>query len=230
MGQVVGRSFGLLHPTPGGMHTMQSRSVASIAMRRGGLTEAEKPLVVDLAVTAMEELLRMAQADQHLWMPVDSDNKELLNYDEHALQFPRGIGFARPHTGLKTEATRETGPVMSDAVSLVETLMDSCQWMEMFTCMVSRALTVDVLSTDVNGNRHGALQVMYAELQILSPLVPTREIYSLRYCKQHTEGIWAMLEVSVDGIRDNPPLSLMRCRRRPSGMFIQDKSLTATAR
>jgi homeobox-leucine zipper protein len=119
---------------------------------------------------------------------------------------------------------------MSDAVSLVETLMDSCEWMEMFACMVSRALTVDVLSTDVNGNRHGALQLMYAELRILSPLVPTREIYSLRCCKQHTEGIWAMLEVSVDGIRDNPPPSLMRCRRRPSGMFIQDKSLTATAR
>ncbi|CAK9198064.1 unnamed protein product [Sphagnum troendelagicum] len=198
-------------------------------MRRGGLTEAEKPLVVDLAVTAMEELLRMAQADQHLWMPVDSDNKELLNYEEHALQFPRGIGFAGPHTGLKTEATRETGPVMSDAVSLVETL-DSCEWMEIFACMVSRALTVDVLSTDDNGNRHGALQLMYAELQILSPLVPTREIYSLRYCKQHTEGIWAMLEVSVDGIRDNPPPSLMRYRRRPSGMCIQDKSLTATAR
>jgi hypothetical protein len=35
--------------------------------------------VVDLAVTAMEELLRMAQADQHLWMPIDGDNKELLN-------------------------------------------------------------------------------------------------------------------------------------------------------
>ncbi len=164
---------------------MQSRSVASIAMRRGGLTEAEKPLVVDLAVKTMEELLRMAQADQHLWMPIDSVNKELLNYKEYTLQFPRGIGFTRPHTGLKTEATRETGPVMSNAVSLVETLMDSCEWMEMFPCMVSRALTVDVLSTDVNGNRHGALQLMYAELQILSPLVPTREIYFLRYCKQH---------------------------------------------
>jgi homeobox-leucine zipper protein len=71
---------------------------------------------------------------------------------------------------------------------------------------------------------------MYAELQILSPLVPTREIYFLCYCKQHTEGIWAMVEVSVDGIRDNPPPALMRCRRGPSGMLIQDKSLTATAR
>ncbi|CAM6012247.1 unnamed protein product [Sphagnum balticum] len=195
-----------------------------VATRPGGLTEAEKPLVVDLAVTAMEELLRMSQADQPLWMPVDSGNIELLNYEEYTLQFPRGIGFGRPHAGLKTEATRETGLVMSDAVSLVETLMDACQWTEMFPCMVSRALTVDVLSTGVNGNRHGALQLMYAELQVLSPLVPTREIYFLRYCKQHAEGIWAVVDVSVDSIRDNPPPSLMRCRRRPSGMLIQDTS------
>ncbi len=217
-------SFGA-HPTaPGDMDIVHNPSVVDVATRPGGLTEAEKPLVVDLAVTAMEELLRMAQADQPLWMPVDSGNIELLNYEEYTLQFPRGIGFGRPHAGLKTEATRETGLVMSDAVSLVETLMDSCQWMEMFPCMVSRALTVDVLSTGVNGNRHGALQLMYAELQVLSPLVPTREIYFLRYCKQHAEGIWAVVDVSVDSIRDNPPPSLMRCRRRPSGMLIQDTS------
>jgi homeobox-leucine zipper protein len=68
------------------------------------------------------------------------------------------------------------------------------------------------------------LQLMYAELQVLSPVVPTREIYFLRYCKQHAEGIWAVVDVSVDSIRDNPPPSLMRCRRRPSGMLIQDTS------
>jgi homeobox-leucine zipper protein len=57
---------------------------------------------------------------------------------------------------------------------------------------------------------------------VLSPLVPTREIYFLRYCKQHAEGVWAVVDVSVDSLRDNPPPSLMRCRRRPSGMLIQD--------
>ncbi|CAM6056711.1 unnamed protein product [Sphagnum tenellum] len=155
-------------------------------------------------------------------MPADSGNKEQLNYEEYTLQSPRSIGL-RPR-GLKTEATRETGLVMSDAISLVEALMDSCQWMEMFPCMVSRALTVDVLSTGVNGNRHGALQLMYAELQVLSPVVPTREIYFLRYCKQHAEGVWAVVDVSVDSIRDNAPPCLMRCRRRPSGMLIQETS------
>jgi homeobox-leucine zipper protein len=55
-------------------------------------------------------------------------------------------------------------------------------------------------------------------------LVPTREIYFLRYCKQHAEGVWAVVDVSVDSIRDNPPPCLMRCRRRPSGMLIQETS------
>jgi homeobox-leucine zipper protein len=56
---------------------------------------------------------------------------------------------------------------------------------------------VGVLSTGVPRNRNGALQPMYAELQVLSPLVPTREIYFLRYCKQHAEGVWAVVMSAV---------------------------------
>lgn len=63
---------------------------------------------------------------------------------------------------------------------------------------------------------------MYAEWQVLSPLVPTREMYFLRFCKQHAEGVWAVVDVSVDSLRDNPPPALMLCRRRPSGCLIQD--------
>ncbi|XP_024394838.1 homeobox-leucine zipper protein PROTODERMAL FACTOR 2 isoform X1 [Physcomitrium patens] len=214
-----GSSFGGMHPTPGNLDLVAGPSVADVATRPGGLTEAEKPMVVELAMMAMEELVRMAQAEEPLWLSMDS-GKAQLNYDEYMRQFPRGIGM-RP-SGLKPEATRETALVMMNGVNLVETLMDATQWMDMFPCMVSRALTVDVLSTGVTGNRNGALQLMYAELQVLSPLVPTREIYFLRYCKQHAEGVWAVVDVSVDSLRDNPPPSLMRCRRRPSGVLIQD--------
>lgn len=221
--QVGGSSFG------GGMHggggvnmdMVAGPSVVDVATRPGGLTEAEKPMVVELAVMAMEELVRMAQAEEPLWVRMGEGGvKEQLNYDEYMRQFPQGIGM-RP-VGLKTEATRETALVMMNGVNLVETLMDATQWMDMFPCMVSRALTVDVLSSGVPSNRNGALQLMYAELQVLSPLVPTREIYFLRYCKQHAEGVWAVVDVSVDSLRDNPPPSLMRCRRRPSGVLIQD--------
>ncbi|CAM6105831.1 unnamed protein product [Calypogeia fissa] len=217
----VGGSFGLHQG--GGSDLMRGPSVADIAARPGGLSEAEKPMVYDLAAAAMEEFLRLAQEQEPLWIlgpEGSSGSKETLNYDEYVRCFPRGIG-PKPF-GLKTEATRDTGLVMMNGVTLVNTLLDSARWTEMFPCLVSRALTVEVLSTGVNGNRDNALQVMYAETQVLSPLVPTREMYFLRYCKQHAEGVWAVVDVSIDSLRDNPPPALMLCRRRPSGCLIQD--------
>lgn len=119
----------------------------------------------------------------------------------------------------------------------------------MFSGIVSKASTLDVLSTGVAGNYNGALQVvmwnsmftlincfydytyyfffffcylnpqMTAEFQVLSPLVPTRESYYVRYCKQHAEGTWAVVDVSLDTIRPSPTV---RCRRRPSGCLIQE--------
>lgn len=62
---------------------------------------------------------------------------------------------------------------------------------------------------------------MHAELQVLSPLVPVREVNFLRFCKQHAEGLWAVVDVSIDTIRENPP-AFSSCRRLPSGCVVQD--------
>lgn len=64
---------------------------------------------------------------------------------------------------------------------------------------------------------------MRAELQVLSPLVPIREVNFLRFCKQHAEGVWAVVDVSIDGIRETPTASsYTNCRRLPSGCVVQD--------
>lgn len=60
---------------------------------------------------------------------------------------------------------------------------------------------------------------MTAEFQVPSPLVPTRENYFVRYCKQHVDGIWAVVDVSLDNLQPGP---LVKCRRRPSGCLIQE--------
>lgn len=60
---------------------------------------------------------------------------------------------------------------------------------------------------------------MTAELQLPTPLVPTRESYFVRYCKQHADGTWAVVNVSLDNLRPSPSA---RCRRRPSGCLIQE--------
>ncbi|EFJ25150.1 hypothetical protein SELMODRAFT_450557 [Selaginella moellendorffii] len=194
-------------------------SMLELATRPGGLSQVEKPLVAELAIIAMEELLALAQSREPLWILEENGAKESLNGEEYMQQFSRGLGPTP--VGLKAEVTRDTGLVMMNGAALVDTIMDA-RWMDMFSCIISRALTSEVLSTGVGGNWNNALQlVMYAEFQVLSPLVPTREAYFLRYCKQHAEGVWAIVDVSVDGLRENPPPQL-RNRLRPSGFLIQD--------
>lgn len=69
---------------------------------------------------------------------------------------------------------------------------------------------------------------MKAELQVLSPLVPIREVIFLRFCKQLAEGAWAVVDVSIDGLmRDQNSATTstaanLKCRRLPSGCVMQD--------
>ncbi|CAH9081537.1 unnamed protein product [Cuscuta epithymum] len=182
-----------------------------------GPTDADKPMIIELAVAAMEELVRMAQAGEPLWVPSPDNSSKILSEDEYVRSFPRGIG-PKP-LGLISEASRESSVVIMNHINLVEILMDVNQWANVFAGIVSRAITLEVLSTGVAGNYNGALQVMSAEFQVPSPLVPTRENYFLRYCKQHSDGTWAVVDVSLDTLRPSP---ISRCRRRPSGCLIQE--------
>lgn len=60
---------------------------------------------------------------------------------------------------------------------------------------------------------------MSMEFQVPSPLVPTRESYFVRYCKNNPDGTWAVVDVSLDSLRPSP---VIKCRRRPSGCLIQE--------
>ncbi|KAF1899771.1 hypothetical protein Lal_00019903 [Lupinus albus] len=184
-----------------------------------GPSESDKPIIIELAVAAMEELIGMAQMGEPLWLTTHTldGTSIVLNEDEYIRTFPLGIG-PKP-TGFKSEASRETTVVIMNHVNLVEILMDVNQWSTVFSGIVSKAMTLEVLSTGVAGNCNGALQVMTAELQVPSPLVPTREYYFVRYCKQHVNGTWAVVDVSLDNLRPSPS---PRCRRRPSGCLIQE--------
>ncbi|KAL2524005.1 Homeobox-leucine zipper protein MERISTEM L1 [Abeliophyllum distichum] len=182
-----------------------------------GPTDVDKPIIIELAVAAMEELIRMAHTGEPLWIPSSDNSGETLSEDEYIQTFPRGIG-PKP-LGLKSEASRESAVVIMNHNNLVEILMDVNQWQTVFSTIVSRAMTLEILSTGVAGNYNGALQVMSAEFQVPSPLVPTREIYFVRYCKQHADGTWAVVDVSLDNLR---PGSISKCRRRPSGCLIQE--------
>lgn len=90
-----------------------------------GPSEADKPMIVELAVAAMEELLRMAQSGDPLW------TDHVLNEDEYLRTFPRGIG-PKP-LGLRSEASRESTVVIMNHVNLVEILMDVASLLILFS-------------------------------------------------------------------------------------------------
>ncbi|KAK1422617.1 hypothetical protein QVD17_17902 [Tagetes erecta] len=183
-----------------------------------GHTQTEKPVIIELAIVAMEELIKMAQVGKPLWIPTSHDSStETLNEDEYMRSLASGIGPKL--MGFKSEASRESIVVIMNHMTLVEILMDVNQWSNVFCGIVSRAMTVEVLSTGIAGNYNGALQVMTAEYQVPSPLVPTRENYFVRYCKQLDNGTWAVVDVSLDSLRSS---SVVRSRRRPSGCVIQE--------
>lgn len=61
------------------------------------------------------------------------------------------------------------------------------------------------------------------EFQIISDLVPAREMKFLRFCKQQAEGVWAVVDVSVDTVQESSqPHEIGNCRRLPSGCIVQD--------
>uniref|UniRef100_A0A0E0I7Y6 START domain-containing protein n=1 Tax=Oryza nivara TaxID=4536 RepID=A0A0E0I7Y6_ORYNI len=179
--------------------------------------DADKPMIVELAVAAMDELVQMAQLDEPLWSSSSEPAAALLDEEEYARMFPRGLGPKQ--YGLKSEASRHGAVVIMTHSNLVEILMDVNQFATVFSSIVSRASTHEVLSTGVAGNYNGALQVMSMEFQVPSPLVPTRESYFVRYCKNNSDGTWAVVDVSLDSLRPSP---VQKCRRRPSGCLIQE--------
>ncbi|GLT77589.1 hypothetical protein SLA2020_491580 [Shorea laevis] len=184
----------------------------------GGLTGLDRSMFLELALAAMDELVKMVQTDEPLWIRSLEGGRDVLNYDEYLRTFTPCIG-PKP-SGFVSEASRETGMVIINSLALVETLMDSNRWAEMFPCMIARTSTTEVISSGMGGTRNGALQLMRAELQVLSPLVPVREVSFLRFCKQHAEGVWAVVDVSIRETSGSP--SFMNCRRLPSGCVVQD--------
>ncbi|KAG2568120.1 hypothetical protein PVAP13_7NG292900 [Panicum virgatum] len=185
----------------------------------------DKSMFVQLAMRAMDELVKMAQMNEPLWIPSvsspGSSTVETLNWKEYSKTFLPCVGV-KP-IGFVSEASRESGIVNIDSAALVEFFMNERRWSDMFSCIVAKASTIEEISAGVAGSRDGALLLMQAELQVLSPLVPRREVTFLRFCNQLAEGVWAVVDVSVDGLeKDQCLVTSMNCRRLPSGCVVQE--------
>ncbi|KAG7533904.1 START domain [Arabidopsis thaliana x Arabidopsis arenosa] len=189
----IGGSISLEQPSNGGIGSQHLPIGHSVS---GGTSL----MFMDLAMEAMDELLKLAELDNLLWS--SKIEKESMNH---------------------LAGSRETGLVLINSLDLVETLMDTNKWAEMFECIVAVGSTVEMISNGTDGSRSGSLQLMQAEFQVMSPLVPIKQKKFLRYCKQHGDGLWAVVDVSYDINRENEYLKSYGCSKKfPSGCIIQD--------
>ncbi|RZS26034.1 hypothetical protein BHM03_00059328, partial [Ensete ventricosum] len=102
--------------------------VTPVQVVRAGATGAvdkaqERFVFLELALAAMDELVKMAQMEEPLWVPGLEAGSDALNYDEYYRCFSGCIG-GRP-TGFVSEATRETAVIIINSSALVDTLMDA---------------------------------------------------------------------------------------------------------
>jgi homeobox-leucine zipper protein len=178
-------------------------------------------------MSAKDELIIMATTAAPLWISALNPNSfihpEFLHEAEYKRIFTRGIDL-KPFN-FQTEASRYSATVPVSPITLVNILMDVDQWSTMFCSIISRARILNVLSTGIPGSYNETLQVMSAEFQVTSPYVPTRVTHFVRYCQQQSEGSWAIVDVSVDGLSSSIGMhSKSKCQKRPSGCLIQDLS------
>ncbi|XP_074369117.1 homeobox-leucine zipper protein ROC8-like [Apium graveolens] len=177
-----------------------------------------KPLMVDVSRNAMDELIKLVQSDSPFWIRSSADGGEVLNLECYESIFP---GVAKS-PNVRIESSKDSSVVIIDSLELVDKFMDANKWMEFFPNIVSRATTLEVVSSGLTGSRSGLLQLMYEELQVLSPLVPTRKFYFLRFCEQIEQHTWAIVDVSYNFPQQPFSTSQSPVRLLPSGCLIQD--------
>ncbi|KAL8248007.1 hypothetical protein R6Q59_009223 [Mikania micrantha] len=169
------------------------------------------------ASTAIEELLKLGLLNAPLWNKNMEGGGETLNFEEYARAFPHCRLGIKP-LGFVSESTRASGVLPMTSLALVEALLNAQRWREMFVGMIGSCDTMEVISNGIGGgSRNGALQVMKAEIQFISPLVPVRVVKFIRHAKQQANGIWIVVDVSVnDGMEGN------LTRKCPSGCILHD--------
>lgn len=196
--------------------------VPNLAYPPMSISDVDKSLMADIAASAMDELIRLLQSNEPLWIKSAADGRELLNLESYERVFPRPNSHLK-NPSIRIEASRDSGVVIMNDLALVDMFVDENKWMELFPAIVSKARTIEVISSGMLGSHSGTLQLMYGELQVLSALVPTRKLYFLRFVQQIEAGSWAIVDVSYDvPNQDNSFSSSCKAHRLASGCLIQE--------
>lgn len=99
----------------------RNSSIATLPMLTVGIADMEKSIMMETAANAMNELMRLAQSNEPLWMRSSTGN-ELLNLEVYNKIFPRPNHLKSPDISI--EASRGACPVVMNGLTLVNMFLD----------------------------------------------------------------------------------------------------------
>lgn len=105
----IGGSISLEQPSNGGIGS-QHLPIGH------GFSSGTSLICMDLAMEAMDELLKLAELDDSLWIRNSKSMKESMNNDEYRSSFMDSKHLV---------SSRESGLVLINSLALVDTLMDT---------------------------------------------------------------------------------------------------------
>ncbi|GAB2265231.1 hypothetical protein Dimus_000300 [Dionaea muscipula] len=217
LGGADAHSSAMLYSDDGGIPIPSSSSNGpSTSCTNHNLDYNRSPYLA-VAISAMEEVLALAQRDGALWYKIFDGGKDILNMEEYTKRFspfspPRDPGFI-------TDATREAAKVPVAASDLVKAFMSCERWVDLFPGMVGQASIHEHLYR----GQAGELQMMSAEFLFPSPFIPLRRDKFIRYSVQH-QGTWIVVDSSVGNMAEGFYADTMKCRRMPSGIVVRDSN------
>lgn len=88
------------------------------------ISDVDKSLMADIAASAMDELIRLVQGNEPLWMKSAADGRELLNLEAYERLFPRPNSHLK-NPSIRTEASRDSGVVIMNDLALVDMFVDA---------------------------------------------------------------------------------------------------------
>lgn len=103
------------------------------------LSEEEKSMAMEVAVSAVDELVKMCGGisddddEPHLWIRSGENGREVLNFEEHARMFRWPLNLKRQHSNeFRTEASRDSAVVIMNSITLVDAFLDAVSVLPLF--------------------------------------------------------------------------------------------------
>lgn len=92
------------------------------------LSEMDKSLMAEMAANAMDELIRLLQSNEPLWI---KDGRETLNLESYQTNFQNPYSHMK-NPSVRVEASRDSGVVIINCLALVDMFMDAVSYLLFF--------------------------------------------------------------------------------------------------